>query len=324
MARFIVMALLFIQVATADPLTTFEFELPPELIQRGGTPPVCEYAGLNIPDNAVVYAAGSYSGRRIGFQIDQSGHEATQFDVAVNSRTKPVLLILGAYEPTIWNIGWSEGTEISAVFLTGYHRQVVAGLDSKVPVLNSTHHNRGPCGYLYLSKKGNKSLNPMSRKLFGKPVELVFLGDKAGRIVVGEPLAGTQQLVTSTRITPDSFRDDTMPLAGQAGLDAAVAKGILRRATAEDATRWVDELVASMPPEDVPPIAGVGIPRPKPPSLRKAYVVLKAFTYPAGLYGGNSATFFIERGVPKPKGKPGHSAVYDFNTLKCHGALCRH
>jgi hypothetical protein len=51
-------------------------------------------------------------------------------------------------------------------------------------------------------------------------------------------------------------------------------------------------------------------------------VVLKPFTYPAGLYGGNSATFLIPKGVPKPKGNSGHSSVYDFNTLNCQGALC--
>jgi hypothetical protein len=42
----------------------------------------------------------------------------------------------------------------------------------------------------------------------------------------------------------------------------------------------------------------------------------------AGLFGSNSGTFFIPKGVPKPTGDPGHSTVYDFNTLSCSGTLC--
>lgn len=50
-------------------------------------------------------------GRELSFQIDQSGHQATQFDITVNSPEQPVALILGAYEPTVWNIGWKSGHE---------------------------------------------------------------------------------------------------------------------------------------------------------------------------------------------------------------------
>jgi hypothetical protein len=50
--------------------------------------------------------------------------------------------------------------------------------------------------------------------------------------------------------------------------------------------------------------------------------VLKQFTYPEGLYGAYGATFFIAKGAPRPTGNPGHSAIYDFNTLNCQGALC--
>ena len=59
-----------------------------------------------------VFASGGYSGRTLDFQIDQSGHQATQFDVVVNSPTKPAVLMLGAYEPSIWNISWTPKTKI--------------------------------------------------------------------------------------------------------------------------------------------------------------------------------------------------------------------
>ena len=97
----------------------------------------CKLEGIDFSDDMVVYAGGAYSGKKIKYQIDQSGHQATQFEVIVNSPNEPVALILGAYEPSIWNIAWTKGTYVEAVVVTGYHRQVVAGLSNDTPILNS-------------------------------------------------------------------------------------------------------------------------------------------------------------------------------------------
>lgn len=313
---------IFVNPSYSEELTDFDFTVPPKSEQSRSSKPECKFDNLVIPANAVIYAAGAYSGRKVDFQIDQSGHQATQFDIAVNSKNRPVILMLGAYEPTVWNIGWSPDTKILAVLASGYHRQVIAGLASKTPTIISSYDNKGSCGYFYIGKGQNSSLNPKARSLFGKPVELVFMGDKTGKIVIGDELSSTDKLVTSAKSSPKSFKDLNAPLAGKVGLKDAVSKGILRPATIADANRWVDELVKNTPEQDVPPIAGQGKPKPNRPRLQNAYVVLAQFTYPAGLYGGNLATFFIEHGVAKPKGNPGHSAVYNFNTLRCHGAAC--
>ena len=190
----------------------------------------CSFGNLKIPEGLRVYAAVGYGGRELQFQIDQSGQQATQFDVAVNSPGRPVALLLGAYEPTIWNISWTKGTRIVAVLVSGYHRQAVAGLGRRVPLLNSSYEDEGPCEHVYEGDNRNAALNPLSRSLFKKPVDLVFPGDKIGRIVVGDPLAVDTRLITSTWRTPKSFRDRNAPLAGQLGIDNAVAKGLLRPA----------------------------------------------------------------------------------------------
>ncbi len=283
--------------------------------------PVCGFPELKLPAEFSVFAAGAYSGRKISFQIDQSGHEGTQIDVAVNSPGKPVVLMLGAYEPTIWNIGWSKETRILAVLAGGYHRQAVAGLEKGTPLLVSTYDNKGPCGYFYVTPDNLAPLNPLSKRIFGRPVDMVFPASK-GKAVVGEPLLAGTRLVTSEETTPESFHDKTAPIAGPAGLEDAVRKGLLRKATAADAEAWSDAVMQNSPQRDLPPIAGQGVPKPPKPPIYNAYVVLKPFTYPSGLYGGNSATFLIPRGIPKPEGNPGHSAVYDFNTLNCQGPLC--
>jgi uncharacterized protein YecT (DUF1311 family) len=282
----------------------------------------CDFSGLELPKPFAIYAAGDYSGREINFQIDQSGHQATQMDVVVNSPKMPVVLMLGAYEPTIWNIKWSEATRIVAVVASGYHRQAIAGLDPAIPTLNSSYDNKGPCGYFYVGENDLGKINPMSRRFFGQAVDLVYLA-KQGKLSVGEPLPPGVKLITSSATPPESFHDKAAPMAGPAGLEDAVKKGLLRKASKVDVDAWVNAVIASTPVLDVPSIAGVGRSKPQRPDLHNAYVVLKTFTYPAGLYGGNLATFFIPKGIPLPTGNPGHSIVYDFNRLDCRGPLCR-
>lgn len=65
----------------------------------------CDFDGLKLVQNTKVFAAGAYSGQRLPFPIDDSGHDATRMDVAVNPPDAPVVLMLGTYEPTVWNIG---------------------------------------------------------------------------------------------------------------------------------------------------------------------------------------------------------------------------
>jgi hypothetical protein len=42
---------------------------------------------------------------------------------------------------------WSKGTRIVAVFVTGYHRQAVAGLPKGTPLIVSSQEEKQPCGY---------------------------------------------------------------------------------------------------------------------------------------------------------------------------------
>jgi hypothetical protein len=143
-----------------------------------------------------------------------------------------------------------------------------------------------------------------------------------GKVVVGDPIPPNMWLLTSD-IRPESFYNKTAPLAGQAGIDDAVRKGILRKMTLEDVKAWDDAVARKMPRRDVPPVAGgAQTTRTYPPYIGNAYVVLQPFVYPAGLFGANAVSFFIQKGVPVPTGDPGHSAVYDFNTVICRGPLC--
>jgi uncharacterized protein YecT (DUF1311 family) len=282
----------------------------------------CGFPELTLPRDFLIYAAGAYSGRKLDVQVDQSGHQATQFDIVVNAPAKPVALFLGAYEPSIWNIGWTKGTKIIAVVATGYHRQVVAGLPKDTPILISTYDNRGPCGYTYVAENTLTNINPFSTRIFGKPVDLVHFAG-AGKVVIGSPVSPSDQLYTSADSKPGDFVDTTKPLAGPAGLQEAVVKGILRPATSTDLESWANRKANAAPKDALPPVAGgdnrkVYLPK----NVSNGYVILKPFEIPSGLYGAHMATFFLAEGIPYPKGNLGHSTLYDFNTMECHGTMC--
>lgn len=302
----------------ADGTVPFAFEAPSR--PEAATATECALPVPAADQPAKVFAAGAYGGRDLGFQIDQSGSEAGRIDVAVNQPGgAPVILMLGSYDPTIWHVGWSRGTRIAAVLVGGYHRQVVTGLPKDVPVLVSTYDNKGPCGYFYVSAERARTLNPIARRAFGRPVDMVYLAQQ-GRVVVGDALGSAAGLITDAGGQSDeSFRIADARLAGEAGLAYAVSQGWLREASQADASAWLAARNAK-PAADVPPIAG-GRPAGNI-SLHNGYVVLKAFTLPEGLYGAHSGTFFVPKGVPRPRGGLGHSTLYDFNTLTCTGAGC--
>lgn len=277
----------------------------------------CSFPGLSLPPDVAVFAAGAHAGRKIAFQIDQSGNQGTQMDVVVNSPGKPAVLILGAYGATIWNISRSNETKIIAVLIGGYHRQVVASLAKGTPLLVSTYDNKGPCGFFYIEPHTtSEQVNQLSLRVFDRPVDKVFHAEN-GRVVVGDPVPTDIKLISSPNTTPESYYDKDAPLAGLMGIEDAISKGFLRNATLADLDAWYAAIDKAFPPA-----VNQGPPKPRMSSTFRKYVVLKPFTYPAGLYGGNSGDFLVPKGVPKPEGNPGHSTTYDLNGPSCQGPSC--
>lgn len=278
----------------------------------------CSFPGLSLPLDVGVFAAGAHAGRPIPFQIDQSGMSGTQIDVVINSPKKPAVLILGAYTPTIWNISRTEGTKIMAVLVGGHHRQVVAGLDKDGPLLVSTYDNKGPCGRFYIEAHTTlEQVSQLSSRVFGRSVDRIFHAEN-GKVVIGAPLPADVKLIASPDTTPESFYNKEAPIAGLAGIEDAVHRGALRNATLADLDAWYAAI-----DQAYPLAANQDAPKTRMSSTFRKYVVLKPFTYPPGLYGGNSVSFLIPKGVPKPEGNPGHSTVYDLNGPNCQGPSCR-
>lgn len=274
----------------------------------------CSVDDLNIPENTLIYAGGFVVGKRTNFQIDQSGSQATQFEVTVNSPTTPVALILSAYSPSIWNISWTKGTQIAAVIATGYHRQVIAGLPSETPTIISSLDHKCSFGYVTDIRTQQDKINILSNKVFNKNVNHIYKA-KNGILVIGREV-NNSETYTSGDTSPQSYIDLNQPLAGPAGLRELESKGAIRKMTDSDLLRWQN--IKDM---DTPPTTKLKKSTWVP---LKGYMILQEITLPAGLYGSYSAFFFLEEGVPYPKGNLGHSALVDFNSNSCTGLGCGH
>ncbi|HVJ38355.1 MAG TPA: hypothetical protein VM687_11230 [Stenotrophomonas sp.] len=283
-------------------------------------PGACSALAAALPADTLVYAAGAYGGRPLNYQIDKnSNHEATRIDVSVDEPAAPVALMLGAYEPTVWNIGWSPRTRIVAVMVSGYHHQALAGLPAAVPRIVGSHDQGGPCPSFYVSQDTLATLNPIAQRAFQRKLTRAYQA-RNGAVSVGSGAGAA--LVTDASRPPDQFKLANQPLAGEAGLRDAIAKGWLREATRADLSGWESAVRASAG-DELPPLSG------SEPSIASApgapwhtYVVIRPMQIPAGLYGAHAATFIVPRGVQRPSGELGHSRILDFNTLSCAGATC--
>ncbi|MDR1045867.1 MAG: hypothetical protein LBP33_12275, partial [Candidatus Adiutrix sp.] len=103
------------------------------------------------------------------------------------------------------------------------------------------------------------------------------------------------------------------PRADIEGLREALRNGWLKPATLADA--WACSKNAGQP-APVPTVDESGYFVPDSGWVNHNYylVVSPNFTFPVGLYGSHSGTFYIAKGLDRPKGRPGHSGVTYLST----------
>jgi len=145
-------------------------------------------ANVKFPKDFNVLAAGAYGGRELHYPLGDSGHGATQIDVTVVGQYKPFALMLGAYEPTFWNLSGVPASQVVAIYLSGYHAQRILGFPPNVPVISSSYEERkttSGCPYFYISSSndGTRQLDATARRVFGRPVDRIYSG-RDGAILV--------------------------------------------------------------------------------------------------------------------------------------------
>jgi hypothetical protein len=255
----------------------------------------CSQWVARLPDDYVVYAAGGSSGKALDFTIDESNHRAQAFDVTVHQPGQNVVLVLGSYNASIWNVRWSADTHIVGAWISGHYRQLVTGLGPDTPVLESSDAT-GACPYFDLGDAGQARVARAVGDTLGRNIETLVLANN-GSINIGS--TESESYYTQIDAKPfDAFRDQTRPLAGQKGIDELLRAGDIRVASASD----IESASSAM-----------SAPGSESARLFRAYTVLRPITIPADLYGAYAVTLIIPRGVERPRGNPGHSALVDLN-----------
>jgi uncharacterized membrane protein len=279
-------------------------QLPPPLVVRADDVVVhtaCSDWAASLPPDYVVHAAGAYKGKPTRFQLDADGGLAGWFNVSVREPGRKVVLLLGAYEPTIFVVRWTPATRIVGVWLSGHGRAEVEGLPLDVPVLRTRLGDRSGCPGFYVTTEDSRAVGQASLQVLGRVPDGAWTGSD-GSIVIGPGAVGADYVQGPTR-NLESYRDPTLPLAGADGIAELMQQHRLRAATPRDVEEWQRLSGRVTSREGLPVI----------PS--RTYVVLAPMSYPAGLYGGHSVAFIIPRGTVVPTGNPGHSAVLDLNAL---------
>src|SRR3546814_10319645 len=90
-----------------------------------------------------------------------------------------LVLLLGAYEPTAWSLSWTNGTEIAAVLVGGYHRQVITGVPDTTPMQISTHENNGTCGAFYVGGDRSDTLAAVALRAFHHTIAHVYVATRS-------------------------------------------------------------------------------------------------------------------------------------------------
>ena len=163
-------------------------------------------------------------------------------------------------------------------------------------------------------------MNQLSQRILQRDIQAVVIAQN-GRANIGNISADTQLSSSQERSIKDVI-DPNAPLAGPAGIQDAVSKGLLRPATRADIDAWKASYnkarnIHTPPVVGGSPSSGTGMDY---VHFDSAYVVLREMTIPAGLYGAHSVTFFVPQGVPRPKGNPGHSTIYEMKSGNCYGS----
>lgn len=259
-----------------------------------------------IPRDAVVYAGGAYRGRALEFPIDESNREAGLLDAVVHLPDQSVVLMLGAYEDTLWTVRWSPRTRLVGIWISGYHKQVLNGAPPGVPVLvNDVSSRTSDCPSFYVAGYGNGGARSAAVDLLGRRPVSVFEATRDGRVNIGSVLETSSYLEGEAR-RPETFRVPGLPLIGEKGIEELLRIGKLRRATTLDVqtARAFASKYRNASDREMKDVGGVP---------QRTFVVVGSMHFPGGLFGARAVNFIVPRGVKRPQGDPGHSPVFDMN-----------
>jgi hypothetical protein len=289
--------------------------VPAIAISRTAPPPPVEPVRVapfpclpgGTPKDAQIIALGAYEGGGPSpVAVAGDGHETRSIAVSGDRRGKPVILVLSAYDPVLWDLKSFPAARLKAVLFFGYHGQAVVGVRKSVIVRFSTvRGGDGACGaynYAYVGGPRLEKLDAAIRKSVGRGIDRFQGSYQATGYNIDHdtlPVPDVDQVTMADLRTSEPFEGGQ--LAGASGLAKLIAIGAIRRATASDLEAVNAALTRASPTGRLAPVRAT-------PRVDSIYVVLQALTVPRGMYGAHSATFVIPQGVPDPVDHGSHNS----------------
>ena len=282
-------------------------------------PPANDPCGIPGLDNEFdVVAISVYQGSKpLDIALDTGGHEVRQEDVVVGSTPKPVVLLLMAYDPIVWNIGRAPDARIAGVLAQGVHRQAVIGLPKGTRI---TTYSGSDGGNSCRSFRAEGSVADMSvkrrvRELFGRGIGTLMTSKAGAQFVVGE-VNGPASYSEDVKLKDIALPDNVLP-GGQMGIDRLVKQQSLSPATAAQVDLWVEGAAraAGQTPQQYRARINWRL-------TGGVYYVQKPFNLPDGMGGANARTFILPAGAPLPGGPQGHNTFLRMDGFRCEGTGC--
>jgi hypothetical protein len=147
---------------------TIARQAPPKKMHA---PVLTSCLSAELAKGASIFALGSYGAQTdASAEVNSDNHKIGQIDLYAAESGPPLILIVSAYDPVIWDVSGVPPNRIRAVLATGYYDQMVTGLPKSVPVrTNSYSTPDARCGRFSHAYKGGIELDELVRT-----VQLIF------------------------------------------------------------------------------------------------------------------------------------------------------
>jgi hypothetical protein len=256
---------------------------------------------------AQVVGLGAYEGGApVELSFVAEGHEVRRIAVQANNHGKPLLLVLTAYDPVMWDFAGFPMERLRGVLVYGYSEQAVANLDPTVPIRFVTQAmGATACGtavYPYKQSAQLQQLRQQVRKVLGVPLQ-AFYGSYSPDAIQADgasfkPLAPSRLDKAKLKTSAPTQEGGLLP--GEPGLRQLLDRGDIRAARPDDVAEW-----HRRSGEKHGPATGY------------SFVVLRKTELPRGMYGAQSRDFIIPNGVPLPSDPGSHNQYFLLKDGSC-------
>ena len=271
-----------------------------------------------IARGAKIVAVGSYRGGlpvRPAATFDGSEVNAVRLTAAPTGA--PLVLVLSAYDPVLWDVRGIPASRLRALVVYGYDDPAVLGAGHAILRVSASSHRVPYCGEPVHAFSGGRDLDRLDAQvnaIFGRSIDR-FLGSYTQRSVAIDGPPGRAGSIADPRraVGGQAYRTGAQA-EGRFGLARLILDGSIRKAAPADIVRLQRALTRRSPTGRLARVqADLSGP---------TYVVLRPIRVPDGMYGGFSANFLVSPGLPWPADHGSHNRYWSLKDGACRGVSC--